>query len=209
MTIETEVADLTSATNALLGAVATQQTGVNVSVGMFNSVITRVNSELNLVNNTADVDKVVSIPQQAAIDLKQDTLVSGTSIATINGLSLLEHTELVIARGMQEMPVTLYSDRASLRAPTEPLPQTGDIENIQHLGVFQYVETADNTIPYFDDDEMVFEAVDPDDNTIILGQWVMALPGYEFTKAQEMFENALLWDWMEDSDLRELIEQAY
>jgi hypothetical protein len=41
------------------------------------------------VDNTSDANKPVSTAQQTALNAKQDTLVSGTNIKTINGTSLL------------------------------------------------------------------------------------------------------------------------
>lgn len=41
------------------------------------------------VDNTADINKPVSTAQQAALNTKQATLVSGTSIKTVGGISLL------------------------------------------------------------------------------------------------------------------------
>lgn len=44
---------------------------------------------LGNVDNTADINKPVSTAQQAALNTKQATLVSGTSIKTVGGISLL------------------------------------------------------------------------------------------------------------------------
>lgn len=44
---------------------------------------------LGNVDNTADINKPVSTAQQAALNAKQATLVSGTSIKTVGGISLL------------------------------------------------------------------------------------------------------------------------
>jgi hypothetical protein len=49
------------------------------------------------VDNTSDVNKPVSTAQATAIALKQDTLVSGTNIKTINGNSLLGSGNLAIS----------------------------------------------------------------------------------------------------------------
>ena len=161
-----------------------------------------VDNDLNNVNNTSDVDKPVSTAQATALATKQATLVDGDNISTVNGNSLLSGTPLVIERGPVEVPILQYIDRATLRTPVLPVPLTGDVVNIPHLGHFQYYLVADYVEVYVDDDETVFEAVNPSDGVTPIGQWVMTLPAYEFTEAQKMFENAVLWEWMEDEELR-------
>lgn len=54
---------------------------------------------LGNVTNTSDANKPVSTAQATAIGLKQDTLVSGTNIKTVNGTSVLGSGDLVIASG--------------------------------------------------------------------------------------------------------------
>jgi hypothetical protein len=51
---------------------------------------------LSNVDNTSDVNKPVSTAQATAIAAKQDTLVSGTNIKTINSTSLLGSGDIVI-----------------------------------------------------------------------------------------------------------------
>jgi len=63
----------------------TFQTLDNAAVGLGN------------VDNTSDEDKPVSLAQATAIGAKQDTLVSGTNIKTINGNSILGSGNIVIA----------------------------------------------------------------------------------------------------------------
>jgi hypothetical protein len=182
----------------------TGDTGIQGTAGVTNAdltdVVNRVDA-LNLVDNTADVDKPVSTAAQAESDTKQDTLVDGSNISTLNGISLLNGTPLVIGRGAVEIPVLSYANRASLRTPVLPIPSAGDILNIPHLGHFQY-STA---FEFIDDDEMVFEAVDPADGLNPgnpIGQWVLTIPSYEWTEVQKMFSNAVLLEWMEDEELR-------
>jgi hypothetical protein len=52
---------------------------------------------LSNVDNTSDANKPVSTAQATAIALKQDTLVSGTNIKTINGNSILGSGNLAIS----------------------------------------------------------------------------------------------------------------
>jgi hypothetical protein len=196
MTIETEVAALTTSTTDLLNAVAAQQITVDDAVAQFTASIDTINNDLNNVDNTSDANKPVSSAGQTALDAKQPTLVSGTNISTINGVSILGGSPLVIARGQVEIPVLSYENRASLRTPVLPVPLTGDVVTISDLGHFQYTTTFE----YFDDDEMVFQAVDPSDGVTPIGQWVMAFPAFEWSEVQKMFEHADTWERWEDID---------
>jgi hypothetical protein len=201
MSLETEVSGLTTSTTALLSAVVSQQTIVNAAVLAFTATTYTVANELNYVENTTDLDKVISTAATAALLTKQATLVDGVNISTVNGVSLLGGTPLVVARGQVEIPILSYANRADLRTPILPIPLSGDVVTIAHLGHFQY----SSTFEFVDDDEMVFEAIDPvdgDNPGNPIGQWVLTIPAYEWTEAQKMFENALLWEWMEDEQLR-------
>ena len=71
MTIESSVADLTTSTTALISAVGTQQVSVTNAVASFAAVTDRVNNGLNLLNNTADINKPVSTAVQTALATKQ------------------------------------------------------------------------------------------------------------------------------------------
>ncbi len=57
---------------------------------------------LGNVDNTSDVNKPVSTAQATAIGLKQDILVSGTNIKTINGNSILGSGNLVISAAVNQ-----------------------------------------------------------------------------------------------------------
>jgi hypothetical protein len=57
---------------------------------------------LSNVDNTSDADKPVSTAQATAIALKQDTLVSGTNIKTINGNSILGSGNLAISAAVNQ-----------------------------------------------------------------------------------------------------------
>jgi hypothetical protein len=57
---------------------------------------------LSNVDNTSDANKPVSTAQATAIALKQDTLVSGTNIKTINGNSVLGSGNLVISAAVNQ-----------------------------------------------------------------------------------------------------------
>tara|TARA_R110000782_G_scaffold77033_3_gene153022 strand:+ start:692 stop:1300 length:609 start_codon:yes stop_codon:yes gene_type:complete len=199
MSLETDALDAaaaaataqTIAANSLKDAMDTLNTG-------YAATKATVDDDLNNVENTADADKPVSTAAATALGLKQDNLVDGTNLSTVNGVSLQGGDPLVIARGPVEVPKLVYASRASLRTPVVPLPASGDVVVITLLGHFQY----STVFEFLDDDETVFEAVDPADGITPIGQWVMTHPSYEWTEAQKMFENALLWEWMEDEALR-------
>jgi hypothetical protein len=58
------------------------------------------------VDNTSDANKPVSTAQATAIGLKQDTLISGTNIKTINGSSVLGSGNLTISGGVTSVTGT-------------------------------------------------------------------------------------------------------
>jgi hypothetical protein len=200
MTVETQVADLTTATTNLTSAVAIQQTGVDNSVIAFDAAVIAIDNALtniDLVDNTSDLEKPISTATSTALNDKQETLVSGVNLSTINGVSLLTGTALVVNRGAVEKPVLIYDNITSLRTPSI-IPLSGDVVNVPNLGEFQF----SSAFEYIDDGETVWEAVDPSDGTTPVGQWVLTLPAYEWLEAQKMFENAVLWEWMEDEEMR-------
>ncbi len=63
------------------------------------SGITATMVGLGNVNNTSDANKPVSTAQATAIGLKQNTLVSGTNIKTVNSTTLLGSGDIVIPAG--------------------------------------------------------------------------------------------------------------
>lgn len=69
------------------------------------SGITKVMVGLGSVDNTSDTNKPISTATQTALDAKQATLVSGTSIKTINGNSLLGSGDLAISSGGSTAPL--------------------------------------------------------------------------------------------------------
>ena len=64
-----------------------------------NVVLNKNDVGLNNVDNTSDLNKPISTATQTALDTKQDNLVSGTNIKTINGESILGSGDLVISGG--------------------------------------------------------------------------------------------------------------
>lgn len=186
-TTEDLVAALTTATNNLLAAVGTQQTGVNTSITNFSSVITRVNDGLNNVANTSDADKPVSTAQATAIALKQATLVSGENLSTINGFSLLGGLPLLIERSATSLNRILYDNRNTLRIAT---PQLDDSTVVESLGLFMWANTKEEP----DDDETCFNTTN--------GQWLLQVPAVDLINAWKLFDDEILEDWMEDEQIR-------
>lgn len=69
------------------------------------SGITKAMVGLGNVDNTSDANKPISTATQTALNAKQNTLVSGTSIKTINGNSLLGSGNIVISSGGSTAPL--------------------------------------------------------------------------------------------------------
>lgn len=59
-----------------------------------NVVVTKADVGLGNVDNTSDMDKPVSTATQQALDQKQDILVSGQNIKTINSGSVLGNGDI-------------------------------------------------------------------------------------------------------------------
>lgn len=187
MTIETSVAALTTSTTALINAVGTQQITVENAVASFNNVIQRVYTELNLVNNTPDLNKPVSILTKELIDTKQASLISGVNISTVNGFSLLGGEPLVIVRSATSLNRVLYDDRGTLRFLT---PQVDDSTVVESLGLFMW--TNSQVEP--DDDETCFTTSD--------GQWLLQAPAWDLINAWSLHETSISDDWREDEPNR-------
>ena len=197
MSVETEVQALTTSTTNLTAAVAVQQSAVNASVLAFQAITDKVNNDLNNVDNTSDADKPISTLQQSAINSKQETLISGSNLSTINGLSILSGNDLIIERSPTSLTSLAYENIGSLRTPSTPLPIADDSLIIEGLGQFMYVDTLLEP----DDDETCFTAVHPDTG-VEIGQWLLRIPAYEWTAAHNILPDSILREWMDDEYLR-------
>lgn len=187
MSIESSVAALTTSTTALITAVGGQQTQVSASVSAFSTTTNRVNTGLNNVDNTSDANKPVSSATQTAVNLKQNTLVSGVNISTVNGVSLLGGTPLVIVRSATSLNKVAYEDRGTLRSTISELD---DSTLVDGLGLFMWVNNTDEP----DDDETCF--------TTSTGQWLLKSPSWDLIDSYNLFNESILNDWMEDEPLR-------
>lgn len=86
--------------------------------------VTLVKGDVDLgnVDNTSDADKPVSTAQQTALNSKQDTLIPGTNIKTINNQSILGSGNLVLTGGSGASWSWVFptsADRLALSSLTE------------------------------------------------------------------------------------------
>ena len=118
--------------------------------------LTATDVGLGNVDNTSDVNKPVSTAQATAIGLKQDTLVSGTNIKTINGSSLLGAGDLSVG--------TLKGVHAIL-----PLQSgTSILPIVNTLGLSANISTLANrivTIPFIPNNSFVSSSLNLSINT--------------------------------------------
>tara|TARA_R110000803_G_scaffold67584_1_gene129300 strand:- start:596 stop:1195 length:600 start_codon:yes stop_codon:yes gene_type:complete len=185
MTIETEVAALTSSTSALVTAVGVQQTAIVSAVAGFAATTATVDGLV------PDADK----PLSSATVTELLKYVETTELATINGLPINTGLALLIASSPTSLTSALYDSRAALRNPVSPQPIAGDALILEYLGLFQfYVSTVEP-----DDDETCFTANDTVTG-LPYGQWRLRVPAYEWTEAHEKIEFRALEEWRDDMD---------
>ena len=190
MTIETEVAALTTAVTSFSTAANTINTNLNASITAFSATTVRVDA-LNNVDNTTDLLKPVSTATQTALNGKQAALVDGTNISTVNGVSLTSGTPLVIARSATSLSNVTYENRSALRDTSSEID---DSIVVDHIGLFQWTNTQLEP----DDDISCFNT-----NTVgFIGQWLLKTPHYDFINAENLFEAAIISEWMEDEQTR-------
>ena len=93
-----------SATDSVLSAFGKLQAQITANLSTLTShtsntsnphSVTKAQVGLSNVDNTSDANKPVSTATQTALNAKQDTLVSGTNIKTINGTSVLGSGDIV------------------------------------------------------------------------------------------------------------------
>ncbi len=190
MTQEQQLASISTATSLQTQAVLDLKTALTQMVtdatNQFTATIARVNT-LNNVQNTADLNKVISTLAKIAIDLKQDLLVSGQNISTINGFSILGGLPLVIERSATSLNRVLYDNRNALRTAT---PQVDDSTMVEGLGLFMW--TNSKLEP--DDDETCF--------TTATGQWLLQAPSWDLIDSWNLHETSFTEDWREDEPSR-------
>ncbi|MFW9595980.1 MAG: hypothetical protein ACMV1D_10875 [Macromonas sp.] len=122
-----------SATDTVLGALGKLQKQVSDNLTTLTShtgnssnphSVTKAQVGLGNVDNTSDASKPISTAVQTALNAKQDTLVSGTNIKTLNGESLLGAGNLVLQLAADQPSAVTYTYDASGRVETttETLP---------------------------------------------------------------------------------------
>lgn len=115
--------------NTFNGKQAALVSGTNIKtiegqslLGSGNIDLTKSDVGLGNVDNTSDANKPVSTATQTALNAKQDTLVSGTNIKTVNSTSLLGSGDISV-----QNPITLTttgtSGAATLVGSTLNIPQ--------------------------------------------------------------------------------------
>jgi hypothetical protein len=183
MTTEAQLAALTTATTDLHIEVVTLKNHVSDETDLFTATTTWVNSHQN-VENTTDLNKVISTATQTALDGKQDVLVDGDTISTVNGVSLLSGTPLVIERSATSLSEVSYDSRGSIKVLT---PTLNDSIIIEGLGLFMWFPTQEEP----EDDETCF-------NTST-GQWLLETPAWDLINAWNSVEQVILDDFIEDA----------
>jgi hypothetical protein len=163
---------------------------VDAARALFAATTATVDNDLNLVDNTADVDKPVSTAAQTALDAKQVTLISGVNISTVNGLSVLSGTPLVVERGATSLESLPYDLRSTLKldpALGNPAYVVDDSVVVEGLGMFMWVDTQLEP----EDDETCF-------STPSSGQWLLVTPAFDLLSAYALVENAYVDEYIED-----------
>lgn len=188
MTIEAEVALLTTAVTAQTTAVVANQLVTTNAQAAALATKNRVEA-LDEVDNTSDLDKPVSNDVTAALGLKQNNLVSGATISTINGVSLLTGDPLVIRRSPTSLVSLAYADRGILSYdPVDPNPANvlDDSVIVEGIGLFMWVTTTEEP----NDDETCF--------TTPSGQWLLRTPAYDLLAAYATIEDSIVQEFIED-----------
>jgi hypothetical protein len=190
MSIEAEVALLTSAVQAQTSAVVSQQLTVTNAIIAIASTTSRVNA-LAEVENTSDADKPVSTATAASIALKQDILDS-TNIKTVNGLSLLGTGNVIIPRGATSLTALDYDSRGTLRDIPVTEYLLDDSVVIEGLGLFMFVSTQLEP----DDDETCITAAGT------TGQWILKTPAYDLLAAYSLIDDEIRDEFQETESIR-------
>ena len=197
-TQEDQLASISSAslaqTQAVIDLKASLTALVTEATNQFIATIERVN-ELSSVDNVADANKIISTLMQAALNTKQDELVSGENLSTINGKSILSGDPLVIERSPTSLTSLTYANALLLRTPIVPLPIKDDSVVVEGIGLFVYVE---NTLEP-DDSETCFTAKHPTTG-LPIGQWLLMIPAYEWNSAHLSIQKSILMEYMDDNN---------
>ena len=94
--------DLDTSDKTIVGAINEHESdliALDGRVDILTPKVTTLENKTSNIDNTSDLNKPISTPTQTALDTKQDNLVSGTNIKTINGQSVLGSGDIVITGG--------------------------------------------------------------------------------------------------------------
>jgi hypothetical protein len=127
-----------------------------------------------------------------SLALKQDTLLSGNNIRTINGSTLLGSTDLVIAITSVSCVLLPYEDRSNLRLDPATANLVNDTVKVEGLGSFVWYSTTNEP----DDDETCFTS------GTLLGQWLLSEPSYDLIQAHALVEHSFRDELNEDEEVR-------
>jgi hypothetical protein len=115
----------------------------------------------------------VTDAEKAAWNAKQETLVSGINIKTLNGESLLGGGNLVVSGSGASISNYLYENRATLRTLAA---NAGDLVLVDGLGLFIFAAGSDEP----DDDESCFATA--------TGRWLLQCPSWDLVDAWQLPE---------------------
>jgi hypothetical protein len=185
MTIEAEIALLTTATTTLTTNHTASKDALDLAVAGFAATTATVDG-LNNVDNTSDANKPVSTAQQTESDTKQDTLINGTNMSTINGNDLLAGFPISIP--VSPIDTETYDNRANIKALT---PVVKDSMAVEGIGIFQFVSTQLEP----QDDETCF-------NVDTGGQWLLTVPANDLLSAWALVGDSVRDNLDEDEEIR-------
>jgi hypothetical protein len=118
-------------------------------------------------------NRFVTDAEKAAWNAKQETLVSGINIKTLNGESLLGGGNLVVSGSGASISNYLYENRATLRTLAA---NAGDLVLVDGLGLFIFAAGSDEP----DDDESCFATA--------TGRWLLQCPSWDLVDAWQLPE---------------------
>ena len=94
-------------------------------LGSGNIDLTKSDVGLSNVDNTSDLSKPISTLTQTALNAKQDTLVSGTSIKTVNSTSLLGSGDVSV--GVTSVGLTTGTTGTDINVSGSPVTGSGSL----------------------------------------------------------------------------------
>lgn len=174
---------LDASVQAQTSQAATSKIALDDAVSEFSATTSKLDTELNNVDNTSDADKEVSTAQALAIGQKVNT----SDLATVNGQSLNTGEALVIERSATSLVFMEYEDRGDLKTIAIQ-PIVDDSVQVEGIGLFKFHTTQLEPI----DDETCFNHQNG-------GQWLLMNPHYDLSCAYDLFETAVIFDFLEDT----------